>query len=94
MSPSDQPGYRQWAASSPTIFKKDLIRHFTEETLAYAYEHIAMREKELADIESANGDPREIARRKERLLHWRAYAEFQEHTLEELRGEKLDRFID
>lgn len=95
MNPSNPPAeYRQWADEAPHEHKKELIRRFTQKTLSYAHEHIAMREKELHEIESCSGSPEEIARKKKRLLLWRGYVEFQEHTLTELEGEKLDSFID
>ncbi|MES0490521.1 MAG: hypothetical protein ABUK01_11040 [Leptospirales bacterium] len=83
--------YESWLRTSPLEYKKELLKTFVEQTVDYAEQHIKQRQEELSLVSQEDKD--EIAKRQERLAKWNSYIEFQDHTLEELSGEKLNRFI-
>jgi len=83
--------FENWLSASPLEFKKRLLQNFLEQTVIYAQEHMKQRETELSHVSKEFID--EILQRQERLAKWAAYVEFQNHTLDELKGEKIDRFI-
>lgn len=74
--------------NSPLEFKKKLLQYFIENTIGYANQHIKERREELNRAPAS-----EIETRCFRLTKWTSYVEFQNHTLLELQGEKLDGFL-
>jgi hypothetical protein len=80
--------YKTWLKTSPLEFKKTLIESFISNTVAYANDHVAMRKNE---ISSANIN--DLEEKISRIEKWLAYIEFQQHTLNELEGCKIDNLI-
>jgi len=69
--------------------QKAIVRRFVEQTMDYARNEIEVR---TAEIQTLPDDQK--GERVRRLYQWISYLEFQEHTLKELSGDKLDRFFE
>lgn len=81
----DTASYKEWLEQAPLEFQKKLVQDFTNFTIEYAQTHVEKGQKELAEL-SAD----QLQERLTRLQKWISYIEFQEHTLGEFKGTRLD----
>lgn len=81
----DTASYKEWLQQAPLEFQKKLVEDFTSFTITYAQTHIQKGQKEISDLADE-----QLQERLTRLQKWIGYVEFQEHTLGELKGSKLD----
>lgn len=78
--------YKSWLQNVPLDFQKKLVEDFTTFSIDYAKKHIAKKQNEFSDVPSEQLPTYILS-----LQKWFHYIEFQEHTLGELTGEKLDK---
>ncbi len=100
--PEPEGDFEQWLRNVPPKYKKKLITLFVQNTVDYATDHLRMRLSELEQNEAISKEASEDEKREavadtehrlDRLKKWVSYIDFQQHTLQELAGSKIDRLI-
>ena len=89
--------YEKWLLDSPMKYQKKLVASFIQKTIHYSEKHIQQRTRELNETLSDMTDTpgsEEIIDKKKRIEMWKSYIEFQNHTLTELKSDKLNDFFD